>query len=455
LLLLVRDRALPSRPVIGIAALGNSIVHQGPRDEAIGWTPKELIDRIENDSSVRWPQWLLGQLERMLGEVYIDDFLKEKVISRAKLERPTRELVKELREFGLGNRHAHSLDHTAAEVEREVVNEKFDWKARAQTTLFRSKRADLLATLLDARRVFQELGFDQPNREALAKAMERATGRLAVQTVLRRVKSEHIGIDMLDITVCGAIPPYNSILGGKLVAMLLASPEVVRTYDARYGKACSVIASSIAGRAVVRKPNLVWLGTTSLYGVGSSQYNRIVIPAGEVGGKPGQEIRYRELGITEGFGYTHFSAQTSAEAEKLIDTHSSQRRVKSIFGEGVSPRFRKLRIGLDFVGLPSSKLLRHGSPRIVYGVALASNFKDVLIRRGMKPEYVLPISGKEDITQRIGDYWIKRWLSNRILNEEVLADVEKHTLVYPIEHGARVPLPEMSEGPTLFEYAEM
>jgi hypothetical protein len=155
----------------------------------------------------------------MIDEIFIKDFLNEGVVTRAELRRPTRDMVMRLRKFGLGKRHAHSLDNLAAEVEREVVNEQFNWLGRAQTDLFRSKRVDLLATLLDARRVFQELGFNKPNRKALAKALERATGRIAIQTVLRRVKSEHIGIDMLDITVCGAIQPYNSILGGKLVVI--------------------------------------------------------------------------------------------------------------------------------------------------------------------------------------------------------------------------------------------
>lgn len=41
------------------------------------------------------------------------------------------------------------------------------------------------------------------------------------------------------------------------------------------------------------------------------------------------------------------------------------------------------------------------------------------------------------------------------MNADVLAQVEKHTLVYPIEHGARVPLPETDEGPTLFSHNEL
>jgi hypothetical protein len=60
------------------------------------------------------------------------------------------------------------------------------------------------------------------------------------------VKAERIGIAMMDISICGAIAPYNSLLGGKLVSLLLCSPEVVKEYEARYGEQTSVIASCTA-----------------------------------------------------------------------------------------------------------------------------------------------------------------------------------------------------------------
>ena len=52
------------------------------------------------------------------------------------------------------------------------------------------------------------------------------------------------------LTICGAIPPYNEVLGGKLVAMLMMSPEVVAEYRRRYAGMPSVIASSMAGRPI-------------------------------------------------------------------------------------------------------------------------------------------------------------------------------------------------------------
>src|SRR5436305_6758804 len=43
--LIMRDAALPSRPVIGIAALGSPIIHIPERDEWIGW---DKVTRTKN-----------------------------------------------------------------------------------------------------------------------------------------------------------------------------------------------------------------------------------------------------------------------------------------------------------------------------------------------------------------------------------------------------------------------
>ena len=70
--------------------------------------------------------------------------------------------------------------------------------------------------------------------------------------VIRRAKAETVGTEIADITVCGAIAPYTHLLGGKLIAGLLASPTMVRAYHEKYRKKPSEIASSVAGRSIVR-----------------------------------------------------------------------------------------------------------------------------------------------------------------------------------------------------------
>ncbi|MBX7047302.1 MAG: hypothetical protein K1X86_15840 [Ignavibacteria bacterium] len=125
------------------------------------------------------------------------------------------------------------------------------------------------------------------------------------------------------------------------------------------------------------------------------------------------------------------------------------KRVNSIFGEGANPLMRKIRECLDILKLPSEKILKHGFKRVVYGMPLTKNFREILIGLNKKPRYLIPQNNSKEKTKLIAQYWKKRWLLNRTKNNSVLEEMRKHTLVYPITHGARVILPQM-EGEIFF-----
>jgi hypothetical protein len=139
------------------------------------------------------------------------------------------------------------------------------------------------------------------------------------------------------------------------------------------------------------------------------------------------------------------SLPTVRELTLLVEQTGNGQRVNSVFGEGVNPRLRKVRDGLDTLGFPSDALLVHGSQRIVYIIPLAHNFRECLLGRDEKPSYYLPIKEPKIATDLIAYWWTERWLLKRIQSEEVLARAACHTLVHPIRHGARVPMPVISE----------
>jgi hypothetical protein len=316
--------------------------------------------------------------------------------------------------------------------------------------LFRSKRALTLADLLRARIALDRHLSDPPTASQVASLLADQEGKHAVTRILRKAKATRVGISMADITVCGAVPPYNAILGGKLVAMLAVSPEVVQMYRERYGQTESEIASSMAGRPIVRVADLVFFGTTSLYGVGSSQYNRIRIPAERLGGYHLEELRYVKLGRSQAFGTSHYSNKTVMALVDLVQQSSNGQRVNSIFGEGVNPKLRKVRQGLDMLAFPDDKLLRHGRRRIVYGIPLIRNLCAYLLGMEDDPDYIFTVWGAE-ATEIIASWWRERWLARRICSDGVLEEVVKHTCIQPIRHGARVRLPsEPSEQMALF-----
>jgi hypothetical protein len=447
MMVLVRDAAAPHHPVIGIAALGSSMAQQTLRDEWIGWDSDVFIKQIIEKPSAKWCRWVHDSVERLLNSLFQKDFLVEGILKQRELRNPTDNAIAGLLKEGTRAAEAHRFFPGAADHKSNTHGNgtgEIDWEGQATTPLFRSKRAKTLALVLGIRRNLQKAGLKDCSAASLKRALENSQARHAVRQLVRLVKAEHVGVDMMDIIICGAVPPYNRLLGGKLVCLLLASPEIVQFYRARYGEQSSIIASSMKGETVVRPPNLVLLATTSLYGVGSSQYNRVRVPLEDVGGKRGGKLEYTELGISKGYGSYHFSKASIDYLETLIP-RGRDRKVNSIFGEGVNPLMRKLRDGLADVGFPAEDLLLHGNPRVVYGVPIADNFREVLLGQDAKPKYYLSLKQAEKHTALLAEFWRKRWLVGRITRPGILEDVTKHTLAYPVTHGARVSLPQDRE----------
>ena len=84
----------------------------------------------------------------------------------------------------------------------------------------------------------------------LPKKLAVEAGNSAIRNALVAQKTKHIGSSLMELNICGAIPPYNEILGGKLVALLATSPQVVHDYRERYANKASEIASRLKGSPV-------------------------------------------------------------------------------------------------------------------------------------------------------------------------------------------------------------
>lgn len=444
MMILIRDSAAANHPVIGIACLASSVVQQSARDKWIGWDAESSIDHFRTSTNPRRDAaWLVAEIDRLIKSIYLKDLLAEGIVTRVDLRKPTPRIIEKLlKDSERAIRHHRRYPNAA---QHKHVNSKSvaEWRARAETSLFRSKRAKQLAVLLSIRMAFQEekIGGDV-TKSAWNQAFESARFRQAVGQVVRMLKGERVGVNMMDITVCGAVAPYNLLLGGKLVCLLLCSPEVVNQYERRYENQTSLIASSMRGAPVHRKAQLVLLCTTSLYGSALSQYSRVKVPAEVIGGKPHEKIEYRSIGLSEGFGSFHISQETLGLMATLIGRSKEARKVNSIFGEGVNPLMRKIREGLELLGLPSDVLLNHGNKRVVYGVSLARNFRDVLLGLADSARYNVPMTKERLRTEMLADFWRQRWLLNRLEKPGILDEVSNHTVVYPIKHGAQVALPE-------------
>ncbi|HXF68721.1 MAG TPA: Druantia anti-phage system protein DruA [Thermoflexus sp.] len=191
----------------------------------------------------------------------------------------------------------------------------------------------------------------------------------------------------MDIHTLGAVPPYDRLLGGKLVALAAASNEIREAYRRKYAGRTT----EMEGR--ILPPHLVALTTTSAFGR-SSLYNR---------------LRYRgmviaeSLGFTEGYGTFHLM-----ELYPLFRAFLEAQGISTRGGFGVGPRrkWQTMVRALERLGL-SSDILRHGVKREVFLFRLVDNLEAYMEGRDPEPVYRdLPFA-------ELAAWWRERWLLPR------------------------------------------
>ena len=434
--ILIRDAATPHHAIIGLAAISSPVVQIAERDIWMGWETDHFLAAIEAEPSTQVARWIADRIRTQTDEIYIADLVRDKVLQPRGNSTDTADTVARLKADAARYREKH---HRASTI-RVVRNYGDAWLERAESYLFRSKRS---AALAEALQIAAHLGrfFDREADPltALQKALDDPKARAQLRRVVRRARGERVGTVVADLTVCGAVAPYNALAAGKLVSALAVSPKVLAAYRAKYSRP-SEIASAMAGRPIEREARLAFVGTTSLYGSGSSQYNRLFWPESIMGGKSEAKMGFFELGRSRSFGTSQFSEETVSALVRLSQLGGSLVRVNSIFGEGVSPRLRKVRHGLSALGWPSNELLKHGRERIVYGVPLVSNLRDFSLGIDADPEYLLD-PDLEGGDERVAAWWLDRWALRRAAQPAVQDAMRANTLVRPIRHGARIPAP--------------
>lgn len=428
---LIRDEAHPNCPVMGIISLENCAVQITDRDMEIGWNAPEFIEALKYGDSTH-ARSAFEYLRRCIEDGVSGINYATLPITPDEVNHPTEETVSRLyieaaeaeeRRQGF-LKEEQDGDAIPDEEKSELGNISID----TEEALYQHKRAEQLARLLMARMEFQRILSDPSFDTSWERFVSNERGYSAIRNALVAQKSKHIGSSMLELNVCGAIPPYNEILGGKLAALLALLPQVVVDYKTRYGNRESEIASRLKGGPVVRPADLVYIGTTSLYYVGSSQYNRLKLPSAVLGAD--YDIQWKELGKTVGFGTLHITKSTTSALVEAAE-HIGFTRINHVFGEGASPKLRLLNLSirelLETTQDDTRDLAKHAMRRIVYGAFLAKNTRDYLMGYDTTPEYYFSRSDIKEKTALIIRYWQDRWLSSRIKYEPIFERMRTFT----------------------------
>jgi transcriptional regulator with XRE-family HTH domain len=200
---------------------------------------------------------------------------------------------------------------------------------------------------------------------------------------------------VMDAFVLGAVPPYNVLCGGKLVALLATSTEVRHAFSNRYRDRVTLISQRQADA------RLALVTTSSALGR-SSVYNRLTYPC--------RSLAFRPVGYTSGTGDFHFTGsiyQELSDYASRITLDGKTQRHERWTGKTFRNRREVIQRALDGLGYDSRKLRIHGVRRQVFLAPLACNAFAWLRGESDSLEWSTYDCGT------LGAWWLERWAIQR------------------------------------------
>lgn len=192
--------------------------------------------------------------------------------------------------------------------------------------------------------------------------------------------------------ILGAIPPYNILLGGKLVSLACISEDVRRIFTKKYARKKSSVLR------IVRKPYLVLITTTTAFGK-SIMLDRL---------HSNGHYYWRFIGYTTGYAPIIFDSNIYELAKKVLSKNKDPELKKYKFGQGPNYRLRIMRKALKYVGL-SGDIMNIGVKRGVYVAEMAENAREFL-----RQEVKVPKFYKNRTLKDLTEYFKERWLIPRM-----------------------------------------
>ncbi|MGE4404257.1 Druantia anti-phage system protein DruA [Pseudomonas sp.] len=201
-------------------------------------------------------------------------------------------------------------------------------------------------------------------------------------------------VNVMDAYVLGALPPYNKLLCGKLIACLLRSRDIYDDFARVYGGSTGIISQQ------EKNARLLSIITTSSMGR-SSVYNRLKLDGTEY---------LESIGYTGGWGHFHIPDWLFVEMRDYLRHIDHTYADQHAFGQGPNWRLRTTRAALSALGFKDD-LMRHGIQREVFICQLARNATKILQTGKGTPD----IRSLKSVRQ-IADMALDRWVIPRATN---------------------------------------
>ena len=213
----------------------------------------------------------------------------------------------------------------------------------------------------------------------------------------------------MDIFTLGAIPPYNRLLGGKLVVYAAASQEIRRSYQERY----EGTATEMENRVI--PAHLTLLTTTSAFGR-SSIYNRVSFRESP---KSSPRAIAIPIGYTKGFGNFHLD-ELYPDIKNFLQQQG--KFVQPGFGSGPKPIWQNIARAMTMLNV-NGEALKHGIKRQAWSIPLSENAWEYLNGQEEEPKYY------QNEFEELSEWWKERWLIPRSERVTDWRDWKKESII--------------------------
>jgi hypothetical protein len=230
-----------------------------------------------------------------------------------------------------------------------------------------------------------------------------------------------MGFVAIELSVCGAAPPFGPLRVGKLMAGLAGTDAVVQAWglERPLGEIASKV-YRVEVREAVPNPGPLVVFTSGLFPGHSAQYNRASSGA----------HRWRKIGETTGFGSFHVAVDTVKALTAYNEAIDGYAHITRTFGEGSGPRFRAVGRALARLGVPD--LRRHEVKRPLYALPLVDDPAGVLL--GWSDARA---SARVATVHEVSRDWWSRWVRGRFAELSKQVGTAKD-LVAELEEIARL-----------------
>jgi hypothetical protein len=212
--------------------------------------------------------------------------------------------------------------------------------------------------------------------------------------------------NVMDLFILGAVPPYNILLGGKLISMISSTNKVRNIIKNKYKNNITII------KGEKKNPELALLTTASALGK-SSVYDRINFKNRKL---------FQSIGYSKGYGHFHLNNGLFTEMREHVEMVKPAYHKNYKYGNGPNWKMRLAKKSLGLLGF-SGDLLKHGIQREIFAIPLAKNYIEFLMG---EENHLKPFNIPDN---EVIEFWKERWLYNRAIRKPEYKDFKRESIL--------------------------